>query len=49
MGTDALACPGVRENGISAGTFGARLDPPPPPDGTVPHPTPMSVVPLSIE
>ena len=49
MGTDALACPGVRENGIAAGTFGARLDPPPPPDGTVPPPPPMPVVPVAIE
>ena len=49
MGTDALACPGVRENGIAAGTFGARLDTPPPPAGTVPPPPPMSVVPLSVE
>ena len=48
MGTDILACPGVRENGIAAGTFGARLNLASP-AGTVPPPPPMSAVPVAVE
>ena len=48
MGTDTQACPGVRANGIAAGTFSARLNPAPP-SGTVPPPPPMSVVPVAVE
>ena len=48
MGTDTLACPGVRANGIAAGKFGARLNLAPP-DGNVPPPPPMSVVPVAVE
>ena len=48
MVTDASAFPGVRANVIPAGTFGARLNPSPP-DGTVPPPPPISVVPVAVE
>ena len=48
MGTDTLACPGVRANGIAAGTFGARLNIAPP-AGTVPPPPPMSAMPVAVE
>ena len=48
MGTDKLACQGFRANGISAGTFGARLNLAPP-SGTVPPPPPMSVVTVAVE
>ena len=47
MGTDTLACPGVRANGIAAGTFGARLNITPP-DGTVPPQPPMSAVSVAV-
>ena len=47
MGTDKLACQGFRANGISAGTFGARLNLAPP-SGTVPPPPPMSDVPVAV-
>ena len=48
MGTSTLTCPGVRENGIAAGTFGAGLTPPSP-AGTVPPPPPLGVVPVAVE
>ena len=48
MGTDTLACQGVRANGIAAGTFSPRLNPAPP-AGTVSPPPPMSAVPVAVE
>ena len=48
MGTDTLFCQGFRANGISAGTFGTRLNLAPP-AGTVPPPPPMSAVPVAVE
>ena len=48
MGTAALDCPGVKENGISAGKFGARLTPPTP-ARTVPPTPPLGVVPVAVD
>ena len=51
MGTVALACPAVMENGTGAGTFGAIFNPPPPPspDGTVTPLSPMEFIPVDVE
>ena len=53
MGTVALSCPAVMENGTGAGTFGAIFNPPPPPppspDGTVPPLSPIEFIPVDVE
>ena len=48
IGTAVLDFPGVSSKGIINGTFGTRLDAPPP-DGTVPPPPPMAVVSAVVE
>ena len=48
MGTDVLACPGVRANGMTAGMIVAGLATPPP-VATVPPPLPLGAVTVEVD
>ena len=48
MGTAALACPGFRANGMTAGILGARLNHPPP-VVTVPPPPALGAVTVGVD
>ena len=48
MGTSALACMGVRANGMTTGMIGAGLAPPPP-VAMVPPTPPLGVVPMELD